>query len=176
MNETITGRFTSGAMTSSLIGPAVGWNTFDQYYSEKESQDVIHYDIIGVEHNGTEEILFEDITADQDLSAISAETYPYLKVKVAMEDNLNLTSPQVNHWMVLYTPVPEGFITFSGPRTPQTYPAGVMWKGAFGFINISDRTFADSLVVRYDTYNYQKEILRRIQKNHGTCTGRHHAV
>lgn len=156
VNETVTGRYTSGAMTSSLIGPALAWSAFDQYYTGKESQDEIRYDIIGVKHNGTEDILFDGITVDQNLSAISAETYPYLKINVVTADNLNLTTPQVNHWIVLYTPVPEGFIIFDGPRTQQTYPEGVTWKGAFGFINISDREFSDSLEVRYDTYNYQK--------------------
>jgi hypothetical protein len=159
VDKTITGRYTSGSMTSALVGPAAAWDSFDQRFTHKELQDEIHYEIVGVKLNGTEELLFADVVTDQDLSGISATQYPYLKIVARVEDDINLTSPQVKHWIVLYTPVPEGLVTFFGPREQQSVPAGVTWSGDYGFINISDKNFSDSLVVRYDTYNYQQGIL-----------------
>lgn len=159
VNKTITGRFTSGTMTSSLIGPAASWQSFNQQISKQEALDNVEYDIVGVKLNGVEEMLFENFDGDMNLSAVSAEQYPYLKVDVSVEDFTNLTSPQVDHWIVSYTPVPEGIVTYFGPREQQSVPQGVNWTGHYGFINIGEKTFDDSLVVRYDVYSYQQAAL-----------------
>jgi hypothetical protein len=153
-NATITGGYTSGSMTSTLIGPAMEWQSFDQHYADQEVQDDIRYDIVGVKLNGSADILFSGISADQNLSGISATLYPYLKIIVHTTDDINLTSPQLDHWIVLYTPVPEGLITFFGPREQQFIAPGNAWTGKYGFVNIGDKSFSDSLVVRYETFNH----------------------
>ncbi|HYG18804.1 MAG TPA: C25 family cysteine peptidase, partial [Ohtaekwangia sp.] len=153
---TITGRYNAGAMSSLRIGPAAAWESFQLHVSDVEPQDDIRFDLVGVALNGTETVLFPGVTAAADLSGISAAAYPYLKVVAKTEDAIMLTSPQLDRWLVLYTPVPEGFIAFMGPAEQQTLIEGQPWRGDYGFINIGDKPFSDSLMVRYETFNQQQ--------------------
>ncbi|HEY9048992.1 MAG TPA: C25 family cysteine peptidase [Ohtaekwangia sp.] len=153
VSRTITGRYTSGTMTSKLIGPAQEWKNFIAHAKDVEANDVVSYDIVGVKMNGEEVALYQGIAEDQNLSAISVSDYPYLKVVYKAEDDLSLTAAQLRNWLVVYTPVPEGLLIYKGTATQVALTEGDIWKGNYGFINISDKTFADSLAVRYELFN-----------------------
>jgi hypothetical protein len=155
VSASITGGFSSGRMNTKMIGPALSWQSFHEQYSEKEIQDEIVYKIVGVKFSGETTMLFSDVSSGQHLSTIDATEFPYLQVEFNTTDELNLTSPQLNHWIVYYTPVPEGLVTYLGPRSQQIVSEGGVWDGLYGFINIGDRNFSDSLMVRYETYNHQ---------------------
>ncbi len=153
VNKTITGRYLSGDMKTTLIGPAQDWEAFKAQPSEIGATDVAYFDIHGIKLNGEDELLFSHAPYETDLSSISADEYPYLKIIFYTEDNINLTSAQLNKWIVTYTPVPEGLLIYKGIPTQEIISEGDTWKANYAFMNISDKSFADSLTVRYEVFN-----------------------
>ena len=153
VNKTITGRYSAGTMTTDLIGPAISWQSLTARYTELEATDIVSFDIIGVRLNGSEELLFADATKEQELSSLSASEFPYLKVIFKASDNINLTAAQLSNWIVIYTPAPDGLLIFKGPVVQQVFNEGQKWEGPYGFINITNQTFSDSLTVHAEVYN-----------------------
>jgi hypothetical protein len=155
MSGTITGRFTSGTMSSGLIGPASQWNSLDVRYSESESSDETLFDIVGVRLNGEENLLKTDLADGEDLSFINAGEYPYLRILFKPTDNTFVTSPQLDHWIVTYQPVAEGLLLYRGAHEQQLVFEGQVWNGDYSFVNISNEVFPDSLDVKYEVKNHQ---------------------
>jgi hypothetical protein len=60
---------------------------------------------------------------------------------------------QLKKWLVLFEPVAEGLLRYKGGREPQAVQEGEEWTAAYEFINISDKTFSDSLDVKFETFN-----------------------
>ena len=87
VNKTITGRYSSGSMTSGLIGPALNWQSLITQNSEVKSGDIVSFDIIGVKLNGEEEMMFSDVTGDQNLTDLDASEFPYLKLVFKVTDD-----------------------------------------------------------------------------------------
>ncbi len=158
VSKTITGRYTSGSMTSKVIGPAQAWKSFIANTKSVEPQDIVSFDLLGIKLNGDEEVLYTDFTGDLDLSSIDAVQYPYIKLVYKAADNIKLTAAQLRKWLVLYTPVPEGLLVFKNNQKAETVTEGVVWEGKYGFINISDKEFTDSLSVRYELFNKDQRI------------------
>jgi hypothetical protein len=153
VDKTITGRYSSGSMSSGLIGPAMNWQSFVSRHSQVEATDALTFDVIGVNVEGEEQILLEDVTGDQDLSSIDANEFPYLRVVFKITDDINLTAAQLDKWIVVYTPVAEGILLFNGSVEQQVLNEGEIWTGDYGFVNISNKAFSDSVTVRYDVFN-----------------------
>ncbi|HEX6224927.1 MAG TPA: C25 family cysteine peptidase, partial [Chryseolinea sp.] len=154
VNKSITGRFSAGSLATGLIGPAMTWQSMTAKYTELDASDVVSFDIIGVKLNGTAELLFADASNDQDLSTVDASQFPYLKVVFKAADELNLTAAQLSNWIVIYTPAPDGLLIFRGPTAQQqNLNEGEKWNGSYGFINITDQVFSDSLTVHAEVYN-----------------------
>jgi hypothetical protein len=154
---TISGGFSSGTMTTPRIGPATAWHTFvaQAAFSEFPVTDLYRFNLYGVTLQGHSDLLLFDAGNAVDLSFIDAEHYPYLQVEFFAEDATNLTPPQLNKWMVLYTPSAEGVLTYSGDTGPVTLQEGETWLGNYGFKNISLKNFSDSLSVRMEVFSQQ---------------------
>ncbi len=152
VNKTITGRYTDGVMKSALIGPALSWQ---QLLVEAESNvsDVHSFDVVGVDLQGNETALLSDITNTTDLSFIDAVAYPTLRLIFKTEDLVNLDATQLKKWLVTYTPVPEGVLSFEGTAIPIALQEGSTWIGNYGFTNISGTVFPDSITVQKEVYN-----------------------
>ncbi|MDQ2657581.1 MAG: C25 family cysteine peptidase, partial [Bacteroidota bacterium] len=153
VDKTVTGRFTSGAMSSKAIGPALRWDRFVPRVREVEDTDTYRFSLVGISPDGKADTLKTNISGEQDLSFIDASAYPELKVVFESEDDVNLTSVQLAHWLVLYEPVAEGMITYRGPTAQHFASEGEQVTRDFAFINISDKPFPDSLTVRFDVVN-----------------------
>jgi hypothetical protein len=164
MSGTITGRYTSGMMSSGLIGPARQWNSLDVRYSESESSDETLFDIVGVRLNGEEDLVKVNLVDGEDLSFINAEQYPYLRILFKPADNTFVTSPQLNHWIVTFQPVAEGLLLYRGPHEQQSVSEGQTWNGDYSFVNISNEFFPDSLDVKYELKNPQTFVTSSLQK------------
>lgn len=152
VNKTITGRYTDGVMKSALIGPALSWQQL-LVEAKNNISDVHSFDVVGVDLKGNETILLSDITTTTDLSFIDPETYPTLRLIFKTEDLVNLTATQLKKWLVAYTPVPEGILSFEGTDDPIVLDEGSTWIGKYGFTNISGTAFPDSVTVRKEVYN-----------------------
>lgn len=153
VGQTITGRYSSGEMTSALIGPAAEWHQLVSRTSMHEGVDQSGIDVIGVRINGEEEVLRDDVSGDEDLTAIDASEYPWLRLRYKTQDDIDLTAVQLKKWMVLFEPVAEGLLLYKGSREQQVVQAGQQWKANYGFVNISDKAFSDSLSVKFETFN-----------------------
>ena len=162
---TVTGGYSSGTMNSGLIGPAIAWNSLIIRPAEIEAVDQVSFDLIGVTLNLDEQLILDNVNGDKDLSTINAEEFPYLKIVFNSEDNTNLSSAQLNKWLLLYTPVPEGLLVYYGnPENEQVIiNEGAIWQGDYGFLNLSDKTFQDSLAVRYEVFNQTSRTLQKEQ-------------
>lgn len=153
VNKTITGRYSSGSMSSGLIGPASNWQSLKSLATEIESGDLISYDVLGVQLDGKETYLLSDVSGDQDLTTINAADFPYIKVVYKVSDEANLTAAQLKNWIVAFTPVPDGLLMFNGPVEQQVFNEGETWRGEYGFVNITDKTFSDSLTIQSEIFN-----------------------
>ncbi len=164
VSGTITGRYTFGNMKSSLIGPAAEWKNVHQQYRMDEASDVAYVNVYGLDLQGKETLLLEDVSRTTSLSGIDAKDYPYLKLLYHAEDDLNLTAPQLSKWIVAYTPVAEGILFFNGEREQVNLVEGETWYGTYGFVNISDKVFSDSLTVRTQFFNKTTRLADQVLK------------
>ncbi len=100
---------TNGSMISTEIGPASSWETLLWDVSEYDPMtENVNVDIIGIDVNGNETLVMDSVTIfNQSLSSIDANLYPKIKLIYNSTDSLNRTSPQLDYWRVLYTPMPE---------------------------------------------------------------------
>jgi hypothetical protein len=156
VNGTVTGGFTNGTFRTQLIGPALAWKRFIPQTTDVEEHDEVFFAVHGVSLDGAEQLLYEHITSAINLQDIDADTYPYLKVMLHVHDELNLTPAQLNKWIVLYEPVPEGLLVHRGRPDAVTIEEGELWTDTYSFVNISDRFFPDSLLVRYTMFNREQ--------------------
>ena len=150
---TITGRFTSGTMTTSIIGPAVDWQqVFTK--SSLDATDQISFDVIGITLQGSEATLRSGLTnSPENISDVDAAQYPYMKLVFHASDQINLTAPQLKKWLVTYTPAAEGVLFFDGTTEAQHLKEGETLTSTFRFKNISPKEFSDSLTVQYNIFN-----------------------
>lgn len=157
VSGTISGGFSSGTMTTTRIGPASAWHSFQAQaqLSEFPVTDLYRFSLYGVNLQGQTELLLLDAGSSVDLSFIDPEQYPYLQVEYYSEDFTNLTPSQLQKWLVLYTPVAEGVLTYSADAGPIQLKEGETWVGNYGFRNISQKNFSDSLSVRMEVFNQQ---------------------
>ena len=157
VNGTITGGYSSGALKSVLIGPAQEWNSVHYRLSEVELQDNVRIEVRGVTLDRQEVELVSSATSQQDLSFIDAQQYPILRLVFHTEDDVLLTSAQLEKWLVLYTPVPEGvLLPETGSDVQTQLQEGENFARAFRFVNVSSRDFPDSLSVNMSMYNHQR--------------------
>jgi hypothetical protein len=162
---------TTGAVYSPVFGPAKAWKSLSWRGSsvETSSTDRVQLRVMGVDSLGNETALRTvGLTQqDLDLSALSANSYPYLRLRMDMVDSINLSPFQLKYWRVDYTPVPEGaiapnlFFSFQDSvEVGQPVNLGVAFK------NISTQNF-DSMLVRVsitDRNNVQRVISNAKQK------------
>lgn len=153
VDKAVTGRYSKATMTSGRIGPAMHWESLSSRQLNVEPTDHVEFDIVGVSIDGEEQLLLAGVTDNVDLAFIDAQQFPYIKIVFKVTDDVNLSPAQLDYWLVSYTPVPEGLLTYHGPKGQQRKTEGEIWEGDYRFINISNRAFTDSLTVRYEVFN-----------------------
>ena len=158
LEDIIIGQSVSGTLTSPKIGPASNWTSFHQSvgFSESPSTDQYSFDVIGIDPSNQETLLHEDITTkDFNLENVSVNAYPYLKLSMKTNDEINLTPTQLNHWFVIYDGVPDGILSYvKGQETAGIeLGEGQSHQASFTFDNISNLPFQDSVLVDYKIFN-----------------------
>ncbi len=111
-NVQITARWFEGQLESTPIGPAIAWDELLWNLEDLDlEQDTFRLDIIGIDEAGNETVVMSDVDEFvRDISNISADTYPYLKLRFHTFDETSRTSAQIPFWRVLYTEVPEAVL------------------------------------------------------------------
>jgi len=101
-----------GEIRSTTIGPASEWDKLIWNIDEIDLiDDDYRLDVIGCSINGNETLIYEDVDEfDFDLSDIPANVFPEIKLNLYTTDSKSRTSPQMEHWRVLYTDLPEAIL------------------------------------------------------------------
>lgn len=170
MNYNYTESFSSGEVTTLPIGPAKKWGKlFGNMITTPN--DVVTYQIIGISTQGKESVVFSQqatLPNELDLTNIlNAGIYPYIRLKLVLQDNVDFTPAQLKRWMVTYDPlpIPEGLIDIE-TIGKEKYVISDKQEGEtanleFAFRNITDVAYAtDSLWVRYVLTTNNQEVLR----------------
>jgi hypothetical protein len=143
---------TLGFITSPVFGPASKWKEVIWRGSSKEtpSNDNPTIDVIGIDTNKIETILYklDKGTQNFDISSLDAGKYPYMKLNMRNVDSISLSPYQLTYWRVYYTPVQEGALA---PNlflsTKDTLEIGETLKFGVAFKNVSKTPF-DSIAVK----------------------------
>lgn len=160
-DETITGRNTTGSMKSVTIGPAQAWQQFVASAAALEAEDQSSFSIYGISLSGADTLIADQIAGAYDLSALSALDFPYLKIEYTTTDEINLTPAQWKNWFVLYETAAEGVLLWRGTQPTLTISEGAEWNTRFGFANISNKTFIDSLQVELEVLTAETQLRDR---------------
>ncbi len=141
-----------GYITSPKFGPSVEWKEMHWrgISLEPNSQDKPTVQIIGIDYNGIETLLFniDKSQQDVDISSVSAEKYPFIQLKMRNLDRETVTPYQLSYWRLNYISPPEGALT---PNlfflAKDTLEQGETLNFGVAFKNISIPSF-DSLKVK----------------------------
>jgi hypothetical protein len=159
---------TLGIVNSPLWGPSAGWKSAEWSGTtiDDGAGDRVRIKVVGVDMNGTETELFDvPNTANSiDLSAVSVNQYPNLKLQMYNVDSVKGTPWNLDLWRVYYTPVPEGALAANILlQDKDTLQQGEPYNFRIAFKNISNKPF-DSLKVRLlltDKNNVTTEFIQR---------------
>ncbi|RXK62455.1 hypothetical protein ESA94_05485 [Lacibacter luteus] len=156
--------FTEGVIESPWFGPAKEWKNllWDGAHLEPSNPDVTSIDVIGKTSTGSEILIAKIANAkDTTLDFISAQNFPYLKLRMKNADIVNVTPHQLQYWKLTASYVPEGAIAPNVTlRFKDTLELGEPFNFAVAFKNVSETAF-DSLSLRLiitDRNNVPKEI------------------
>ena len=145
-----------GDMNSVIVGPSANWDKFEwNYHNFNANEDIHSVSIIGVKTNGSEDVLYTDITnLNQDLSTVSATEYPYLKLKWKSIDESNRTPAQMDYWRVLYRELTDVAVS---PSLGYTHNKAIVNPGEYFTMempisNIS-KTAAKPVLVKFTLLN-----------------------
>lgn len=154
VKKTIAGKYTAGIMTSPIIGPAQRWGNVIFQMGERESTDSVSFSIVGITPQGMRDTLRTNAVSGEDLSFIDPDQYPLLQLVYKTADDIGLTPVPFGKWLVAFDPVPEGLAFYRGTSGPFAVAEGEPFASNFGFVNVTEKTFSDSLTVRYELLNH----------------------
>lgn len=147
VNRQVSARFSNGILKSPLIGPANKWFDFVPQITQAAPGDSFYFQVYGVDLNGRESLLFDNIVNATSLSTVDANKYPLLRVVFKMQDLINLTPVQLKKWFVTYESVAEGILVYRGSVSPFTVQEGQSVSLPFAFVNISPKNFGGQIQV-----------------------------
>ena len=158
--------FDFGTISSTLIGPALKWESFHWRYKNNIDDKITKITILGLDENGEETELISNLTKDSldvlNLSSrINAQQYPFLKLQVYCKDSIHRIPVQMKRWQVCYTEVPE---TAVEPDEGYSFYADTLEKGDKVKFVISTKNISpypmDSLLVSF----YVKDSKNKVSK------------
>lgn len=153
VSRTITGRGASGTMASVTIGPAQAWSQLTQHFADVGPSDKLLVSVDGVDIHGNITPLKTAVGGATSLSDISAQSYPYLRLNLSASDSIDLSPVRLRHWLVSFTPMAEGMLTYHGIKSNEVLQEGQPWSATYGFANLSALNFTDSITVSVDVFS-----------------------
>lgn len=159
LNSVVAGSFFSGLLISEKIGPALSYDNFsnDLDLIDQSIDETYSFNIIGIDANNTESMLLDNIQSTSvDLTSINANTYPYLKIALNLEDKSDLSPLQLKKWSIEYESAPEGILlkrSNDGLEKPIPIQEGQPFNTNFTFWNVSKKDYSDSVKVNFNMFN-----------------------
>jgi hypothetical protein len=148
----LTGKYKSGSITSTLIGPATSWGTFYKTV-KRTNNDFAELKVIRIDSLGKEQdTISVALDGDIDLAPlVDAGNFPYIRLLMNTADTTDFTPAYLKKWQVIYAPVPEGTLDPSKVAIDK-YPTsttdiGTVFNVPFSFENISNVDFPKPLQV-----------------------------
>lgn len=156
-NTSLTSNWNEGSISSPIIGPALSWDSLSwkQHHIDGFStDDSVVIKLIGIKSSGAEDSLYVFNSTQVDIPNLSsyadASVYPKIRLVAYMKDDTLNTPPQMERWQVIYTPVPEAAINpVLGYYSYDSVQEGQDVIVHLPIQNISEYTFADSLLITY---------------------------
>jgi hypothetical protein len=164
MTSPLIRNFPYGEIESPVIGPALAWDTFEWQFKSLEtpSTDSLFVEIIGINKNGSEQLIqkIEPPTTIVSPLSIDPQIYPYIKLRAKIGDRINETPAQITDWKVYYKEAPEATIDPSAFHSfiADTLEEGDLVKYKTAIRNIG-RTDFDSLSVIYYIEDKDRKIV-----------------
>lgn len=158
---------TNGTITSEWINGASKWNSAYIWNSGGDTkQDSFSYDIIGLDKQQKEVVLYSGIKSDSfDIRNISDTFYSAIKFAIHYSDDSLRTSLQLKHWMVTFDALPEASVNTSSNYYfyKDTLQEGDSVHFQLAFQNISEYNMdsIDVIVKCIDNQNQEDTIVRR---------------
>ncbi len=107
-HNAVPGDWTFGQIASTTIGPAASWENLYWQWGAQDTSDLTEMNVYGVAPDGTEDLLFNNLNSgEEDLQAVDAAAYPYLRLEYAAEDEVYRSPPQLKYWRVHYQGLPD---------------------------------------------------------------------
>ncbi len=161
----IPGTWYEGRVRSVDIGPASSWGLFQWEYDDENSieQDTFFVDIFGYSKDRKAQyLLFEKIKeTDLDLSAVSVDSFPYLRLEFFAKDSIERSPVQLKSWTLYYEGLPDA--AFDPVRHflfyKDTLPQGDMLH-LESHVSATNNYPMDSLLVRYDIRDPAGKLIR----------------
>lgn len=157
LNDSLRTNWNQGYILSERIGPAKAWESLHwrQQSLEPLNTDSVWLQVLGVSPQGRLDTLIHYIDAGEkdimDLAQqVDAAQYPYLHLKVNMQDDQNRTPAQMRRWQVIYQGMPEAALDPASHFyfVADTMPEGQELVFSTAIRNISQQPM-DSLLVNY---------------------------
>jgi hypothetical protein len=147
------GKWFTGSLVSDRIGPVKKWKSFGFNFKqlEQNASDKNSVSVYAVRENGTDSLVQNATqTGSYSLASLSAEAYPYLKLKVVFTDTATRTPNQFGYWKVDFDAPTEGTLLVDDQFLfyNKTIEQGDSVKIKVTFKNVSS-TLYDSVPVEY---------------------------
>jgi hypothetical protein len=150
-----------GSLTSNPIGPSSKWSSMYSTLLKSDSDsDKVSYEVYGITKAGTDTLLISNIrTTSQDLTAIDAKVFPFIKLKTLLRDSLNKTPLLLKRWTVLYDGIPEGMVNtdLANYLNKDTLDEGDSIEFKIAYQNISDLSM-DSILVTVNEIDEKNKV------------------
>ncbi|PIB34546.1 hypothetical protein BFP72_03530 [Reichenbachiella sp. 5M10] len=156
MPDDVIGSYDTGDISTNKIGPAKTWNSVSLNLedSSNPADDIHTLRIYGITPTGNETLLAgNSVDLSYDLSSINASLYPYLRLDLELSDKVDFSPPQLKGWMVNYESSPEGVLLTHTQESNLALDEGEEHTASYTFWNISNKTFSDSIKVRFKLLN-----------------------
>lgn len=169
--DSINSKWNNGTIESELIGPSAKWTSLHWQVKGLEStKDTVSLSVIGVKHDGTQDVLIADLGLDSlnvyNLNnRINSSIYPFVKLKLSLSDDSLHTPAQLQKWQMIYVPVPETALNPSNHYSffKDTIREGDEARFSVAIQNISEYDM-DSLLIKYWIVDNQHQIIPLLTK------------
>lgn len=161
------GSLNGGSIISAPVGPANSWQKLVWQVSEQEPSDKVNIDVYGITTEGEHVLLLNQQEARTvDLHTIDATQYPYLQLYWNATDSTNHTALQLDHWRVLYEPLPDVALA---PNLDFDFQADTLQQGELLHLGLTlantSSTDMDSILMKYvliDENNQERIFWKRV--------------
>ena len=150
-----------GTMKSERIGPVDGYGAIYTRpllkYNGTSEKDIINTAVYGIDTSGNEALLIPNtVLTQRDLTAIDAAKYRYVYLKAQLEDDAGNTAPNLLHWRVTHSKIPEGTI-YPAVAAGYRFHNDTLYEGdsfsiALPFKNIGTIPFRENISIEYKIY------------------------